>query len=266
MTAQEGSLKLEEQIRQLLLTWDEYRERDWQPPLEFKFEKPGQKFEFVGVRHSHDPKNPELAELKRKFQAFSATQGTERSIVFVEGGVPDTENKVEAEQIRKDGESGLITLMAERAGMHVDSPEPDSALVTSQLLEKFSVDEVLTYYLARRIDQWHRMPDRPELEPYATPPGKYLHPLINPELLSWEALNQAFERVTGKRISPEYESTMREYSDPSINAVARECSNLRDVHIVKRILDEWEAGKSIFATFGWSHLAIQEPALRALLK
>ena len=53
--------------------------------------------------------------------------------------------------------------------------------------------------------------------------------------------------------------------DSFVNRILRESSLIRDKYIVTQIYKYWKNGTSMFAVYGYSHVVMQEPALRYMV-
>lgn len=259
-----------EDIEPLLYSYNEWKSVYKKIPYSFTIEKNGQYLYYFGANHSHDPKNEQFPLLRECWKDFLEKTDGENAVVFVEGGL---RKLLEGEEtaIKQDSESGFITFLANNAHVPVHCPEPNRTTERSELLKKFSKEEVQYYYFARVAHAWHRRDLKPDFEEYI---GHYLKKdkadsgwqdfdfsfehmkLIHKKLFGDDFENN--EQFSFRNINPTVENSV-------INKVARACSTHRNVHIVSEIIKFWKEGKNIFVVFGGSHAIVQEPALRRLL-
>jgi len=66
-------------------------------------------------------------------------------IALVEGGTRKV-HKTEGQAILEDGEAGLLTFLADKDRISIDSPEPDRKDEMKGLESDFSRDEIEYYY------------------------------------------------------------------------------------------------------------------------
>ena len=218
--------------------------------------------------HKSDLKEFEVsATLQNMFdQGYEAEALAERLKAF--------SGMVEEESIVHDGGMGLLTYLAHEAGVESYSPEPSEHEERAELEKYFSREEIQYYYFARAVDQWTRKAEpRLDLEIYIE---SFLR--ADARGSGWNDFDFSFanmkaihHRLFGTEVDPSAEdfwySVTNPVSGPSvINQVAGACSHFRDEHIVKEIVQRMQNGESIFAQYGYSHVVMQEPLLRALLK
>jgi hypothetical protein len=205
--------------------------------------------------------------LREYWGKFLEKTGKENAVVFIEGGLRKFD-KNEETIIKRNGEGGLITWLANVAGIPTHSPEPNRVEEMEALLQKFSKEEIAYYYFARSVHSRHRLDPKPEFEAY-----------INKYLEGWKKIWKDFDfsienmkRIHKDIFGDEFNENEDRFSyvNPTIeksviNKVARACSTYRNVHVVSEILKFWQEGKNIFVVFGGSHAVMQEPALQKLL-
>ena len=250
-----------------LLPREKYAERQKEmgefPTMEI--EKHGQALYYFGANHSHDPENPQYDMLRHYWEAWLQKTDPRNRLVLVEGGKRHLHSD-EKEAIRKDAEGGLATFLADQEKIPTESPEPDDHILRAQLLEKHSPIDIGLYGFLTTADSWSEMlpENRPDLQTFAhnATRRRYYSDF------SYEELVSAFESKIGIPFDPE---KIHEYCEPNrtdtiINKVARTNSDIRDQHIAEQIISYWKDGKSLFVVFGYGHLVIEEPMLRAAIK
>lgn len=257
---------LEEKINGLLMSWEEYKTREWPAPYIVEIKKDQQTLTFFGAEHSNDPEHPQFVDINTRWQEFRRIGKRENQIVFVEGGDPPVESDNEAEQIKEYGEPGQVVLLAERAGVKLESPEPSDADILADLLEVCEQDAIIAYFSTRALSQWHTSGKPVAVERYLE---HHLTEMNRP--MSFAEIDAALKKVLGNSFDYEDTESIDSANDPlqftgPSNEVARQCSLLRDIYIVRRFIEEWEKGNSVFAVYGLSHVVVQERALRELLK
>ena len=169
------------------------------------------------------------------------------------------------EAIKKHGEQGLLTLLADQEGIEKISPEPDEVLEIKELVKHFSKEDIEYYYFARVVAQWNRLIDKPDFEEYLnrylTRDGK------NSGWTDFEFTIENMAKIHDKTHDHKFDSENYQcfYRDsaPNVNPVAD--YPFRDEHILNEILKYWKQGKSIFVVFGSGHAIVLEKALNTLL-
>lgn len=243
----------------------EFNEKGILPPYFYEIERDGQRLFFLGAKHIHDPEDKQNKVIKSYWQNFLKITNKENCIVLNEGGTRPTYNS-EEDAIQKDGEAGLIIRLARQEGIETFSPEPDLKSEIDNLLNKFSQDEIIYYYFARLVNQWHRFKEKPDFEHYFDPYFKRYK-----EVNSWKDFDFSVEymiRVHNQTHDHEFNKEDREcvYTDshPGRNRVAEADSRLRNEHIFAEIKRLWDEDRNIFIVYGSGHFIVLEKAIKSL--
>lgn len=253
-----------------LMTYEEYSRNGHPLPYVYEIEDGAQKLTYFGAEHSFDPEDEQVARVKGAWEEFLRKVDRQNAVVFVEGGARDSNEESEAIAIHEDGETGLSTYLANQEHVPVFSPEPNTKEVVDQLKLHFKADEILYYFFARGVAQWHRLAPQPEFDTYLQ--GLFSDEAValgyDPDILG--ELSQTHERLFGKKLDIQDVDHFDQAEDPITitsvsNEVARATSILRDKHIMGEVENKWKEGKSIFIVYGASHAVMQEPALRSML-
>ncbi len=253
-----------------LMTYEEYENAEQIFPHFFEVEKNGQLISYFGAEHIGDPSHEQNAQIETAWESFVTRTEKDHTIVFVEGGLGDTQ-KAKEESIRHGEEGGLATYLAEQAGIPVESPEPSLSYEVAELLKQFSKEEILYYYFSRAVDQWKRTENSEDVL-------KYVQQLISDEAEALgfaennilATLSETHKKIFGTEFDMNDLEQFEKAADPvniySVsNQVARATSILRDQYILKEIEKKWHEGKSLFIVYGATHAIMQEPAIRHLV-
>ncbi len=269
----------DEYIKSLLYTY-----ADWgtighkAQPYHIELANQGQSLFYFGANHSRDPENIQYPALRAYWHEFLEKAETRKAIVLLEGGLrPLAKNEKDA--IHKNSEAGFMTFLANKEKINVESPEPSNYDERQELLMQFSKEEIQYYYFARMVNQWLNLPTELKKE------SGYSFELYLGSSLTYDQKESAwvgfdfslnnmkaihktlFKSDFNIKDKDFFSSLINPRKDISvINGVAGACSRFRDVFIIKRIIELWGEGKSIFAVFGGAHLILQERALQELLK
>src|SRR4051812_4085722 len=110
------------EIKSLLLTWDEYNQKEFSVPYVFKIEKPDKKLVYFGARHSFDASDDQFRQLDEEWNKFASFQ-SQKKIAIGEGGPrPLPENLLMG--IKDHGEQGFLKCKASDAQIEVMYPDP----------------------------------------------------------------------------------------------------------------------------------------------
>lgn len=253
------------------MTYDEYKKTRHKIPYFFSIEKNNQYLFYFGAKHSFDPKHKQFRLLKNYWKKFLNKTKKKKAIVLVEGGErPVSKNEIQS--IKEGGEGDFMTFLANQENIETVSPEPEEDYERSELLKKFSREEIQYYYFARVVYQWNNLLDKPDFE-------KYISAFLKSDEKSsnWRDFDFSLENmkeVHKKLFKKDFNQNDKEFfysiinptfSAAVINLVSRESSTIRDNHIVKEIKKYWNKGKNIFIVYGSSHAVMQESVLREVL-
>ncbi len=259
-------------IKDLLSTYKEYAVSMHTKPYTYSIDKGQQVLYYFGASHSNDPADPQFIQLKDFWSEFlNKTEGKQR-IALNEGGLRKPLDD-EKEAIINDSEAGLITSLATKNNILIESPEPTRLIDIGVLAEKYTKDQIQYYYFARMVYQWNRMNINQSFEEYI---DEFLK--ADKELNGWkdfdfslENMKQIHKNLFGGEFDERdseffYNIIKPTYRTTVINCFSQDQGVNRDSFIVKEIVKFWEKGNNIFIVFGEAHAFIQGPALEALLK
>ena len=218
---------------------------------------------FYGVRHTSDPRDPQIAEIERLWREFRP------ELAFSEGGIrPKSASRDEA--IRHHGEPGLLRVLADSARVPLRDLEPPSHEEAAALARDFPPEQVKLFYLLRYVADYSSAREQP-IEDYAEgtlklvrhrwklegPPGSIeevqaLAKRCLPQLADWRAVPR------------DWFSPVR--NDTFLNELARRSGRYRDCHMAPLIAAAVRSGKRVFVLAGSGHAIMQERALRSALE
>ena len=251
-------------------TYEKYLQKDQPLPYVFEVKNGEKKLVYFGAKHFYDPEDEQVEEVSRAWEDFLKRTAGQDALVLVEGGTRDVAiNEVTA--IERDGEAGLISYLAAQAGVSVESPEPPKSYEIDELLKSFKKEEILYYYFARAVAQWHRTDKSVDWE-------SYIRQILSDEArgLGYQSdflgvISEIHHRIFSAKLDVNDEDHFNQAEDPTVitsvsSEVARATSILRDQYILGEVEKKWKEGKSLFVVYGGTHAVMQEPALRALLE
>lgn len=250
-----------------MMSWDTYsRSSQWYKwPYVLNIYTPHGGLFYFGVKHSDDPSDEQFKEIEAFWRQFDP------EIAFYEGPELIVAEKTRNEAIHNAGERGLVRYLA---GSHVtvNSMEPEFADEVAQLLSKYRPEQVKTFYIIR---------DKVFYDGLTSPSGtleEYLQHSI-----ATTSVEAALKNVRPHTIS-ELQSTFAEnfpdegsyknvparWVDPSktdtrLNEISRAIDDFRNQVMVAKLSEAVCKQKRVFAVVGWSHVVMQEAAIRALL-
>ncbi len=220
----------------------------------------------LGTVHTHDPDDPQLAEMEQKFAAFNPNE------VLIEGGKwPVAASKREA--MSNYGELGLAHFLAKERALTAGDADPGFAAEMTHVSALHGAEETKLYYVLRMLPQFRREADSTPLEAkvarwlnYATfdevPSLKGVMVSI-PEL---DAATRKWFPAAGDWRDAKWESVYTDVHTPPLKGVAWTSIHFRDNYLTEQLVKGLRAGKRILAVVGLTHLDAQRAAvLPALL-
>ncbi len=255
------------------MTYKEYAKIRHPIPYYLKLTSGSNLLYYFGEKHSFDPAHPQWKEEKDFWKEFLEHTSDHKRIVFIEGGIRGDEIN-EEQSIIKHGGMGLATYLAHQENIETFSPEPDEVHERAELEKDFSREEIQYYYFARMVHQWGNKHDpKPDFE-------EYMNRSLEGDKKSSDWSDFDFSMDAMKKIHHIIFKTKFNENDTNffynainpvviqsvVNKVSRMSSEIRDTYIVQQIEKYMNDGYSIFAQFGCSHVVMQEPLLREVLK
>lgn len=254
-----------------LMSFEQYNKINHKIPYPLKLKLGKYYLFYFGESHRYDPKDKQWVLVRKFWKEFlQATRGKKR-IVFLEGGHTDPDKTAE-EGIRKGSGMGLVAFLAAEEGLKVFSPEPSEKYERQQLEKKYSRKVIQYYYFARVVHQWGRLVNpKPDFEHYI---ARYL--IGDKKQSGWKkfdfslsGMKKIHVELFKKAFNHKDTGFFAKLSNPTIlatpvNHVARASNLVRDENIVNEIKKYNKRGYSIFAQYGYTHVAMQEPLLKEI--
>ncbi len=262
--------KLMLSYNQMIDKYQELHEIGYEYPYFYEITKDNKHLFYVGARHVFDPSDSSIEKIKSYWHKFLEVTNKSNCVVMIEGGYDEIEES-EDKAIRNGGEASLLIYLSAKEGITWYSPEPEYSEELTKLRTKFSDDEVLYQRFATSVAQWFRLVEpKPKLETYIARTIEKDVELMN---IKFDVSLENFAKIHNKTHDHEFSlNTCQQQqncfyldSNPSENAVSAESSNIRNIHIAKEVIKQWEDNKSIFIIFGSGHAIVHEPAFKKLL-
>ncbi len=219
---------------------------------------------YFGVEHTACPSHPQLISLEQSWSAFRP------DIAFSEGGVwPLMPTREEA--ISNFGEGGLLRFLAAHDSVPIFSLEPSRIEEVLKLRHEFEAEEIKLFYVLRQVVQYRRGHKEASLDDYIT---EMLHVLSQAVGLEGPPCDLNDLESSCRRHFPklsDWRQAPAEWFDPTVdglimNRLSRAASRIRDVYMVKLLTEEVKQGRRVFAVVGYSHVVMQEKALRQAIE
>ena len=263
--------------KNLLLTTEEYEALPgtirWKVPYIYSLKNKEQTLFYFGAKHVMDPKHPEIEFLREQWLNFLDDKSKEETVVIYEGYVSEKGLSTVEDSVKNYGESGAIVFFANQSNVQSFCPEPTVQDDATELLKKFSKEEVFYFYMIRGVVSWQRKAEPEDFNEFILRNAKRYK-----DAFCWENFNFAFDptilqihrKIFGKEFDLSDKEFIRKIPSPAfnesiINDVARMSSQGRNFAILDCIGKFWEEGKNIFVVYGASHAIMQERAIKDMV-
>ena len=245
-----------------IMSYEEYRTIEIFAPYLLQASDDSGELFYFGAEHSACPQHPQMTQIEEAWSSFKP------DIAFSEGGVwPLMPTRDEA--ISNFGEGGLLRFLAARDSVPIFSLEPSRVEEVLKLRREFDPEAIKLFYVLRQVMQYRRgkVYDEADLDAYAT---EVLHVFSRVAGMDSPPQNLAeFEMACPRRFPHlrDWRQSPSDWFDPladvSItNRISRAVGRIRDVHMVKLLAEEVQQGRRVFAVAGYTHVVMQEKALR----
>ncbi len=209
---------------------------------------------YYGARHSQDPADPQIADLRARWDAFEPTaalcEGRRRGYFL---GPP-------FEWIAGLPEPALVHALARRDGVPLYSLEPDYASEVALLLRQFSARDVALYFTLRVYMSEAQGEENEalfrDLLAKRTDVDGLRTAFADP------AAAQEFWRAEYAQAGPLLSRTS---FPPRLSEIDHASRLVRGEHMARVLIELVERGERVFAVVGSGHVIRQEWALRAAL-
>lgn len=243
-----------------ILTYREYATIQHGVPYVLEFSVGDGALLIYGIRHTFDPTNPLVADIKEEWERFGPT------VAYNEGGNPPAESSIQA-AVGKWGEPGLVRFLAAWYRVPVATFEPFRKAQTEALLESYTTEQVKVFealltYLTFRKSKSDKTAEVFMNGVLGDKNGIQVPPHNVKEL-----------EVAYRKLFPghrDWRSVPDEWFDPTktiqyTNEIQSDAGHFRDRHIFNVLVARARRGDRVLAVIGSSHVPVLEPALTAAL-
>src|SRR5262245_18844548 len=212
-----------------------------------------------GARHTKDPDDPQIADLKRRWQEFRPT------VALVEGRMGALVEGFQ-DPVRTFGESGLVLGMARQQRVRAYTWEPPVDREIALVLESHPRESVALYYILRPYfsNLRHGRPSDPDdfVEEYRRKRTRW--PGLEGTFASVAEIDAVWRRdFAGEK---DWRDTSDEQPLPGyLHKVWKASNAARDEHFARVIIDLVRRNERVFAVSGSSHAVKLDAALRKAL-
>jgi len=219
---------------------------------------------YYGAFHKVDLEHPQFMDIEERWVDFQPT------VAFCEGRIWPLE-KSRKEAIRRHGEQGLLRFLASRDNIPLKCLDPPMYRQAKYLRRRFIPSHVKIYFILRQaaINQMLKrdiddlryvgrlLRSFKEVSGYDCPPRslvdfKFLVSKIFPDLDDW------------RMISPSFFHSVEQ--GRFLAKIHLQLNDFRDDIMLRNIMAALKKGERVFALVGRSHVVMQEPTLRTVLK
>ncbi len=245
------------------MTYEEYGKVEHGRPYPLEVGGGPGRLLYFGIGHTRDPADPQLAEMRRRWEGFRPT------VALCEGHLPFFVGTREG-AFREFGESAVVYDLAGESGIEIHSLEPTREEEAAHLLEQFPAERVALFLTLRRYVSLRRGegPEGVEKRVRGMLGRVKGLPGLGETFPDLEAMARFHAREFPDR--PDWREVPEAFFDPGrtdtwMNEVHTRSNRFRDAHMVALLVRLVRRGERVFATVGASHVVMAEPALRAAL-
>ena len=244
---------------QQILSYKQYASIQHKNPYVLEFHVGTGALLFYGAEHTGDPKDPQIADIERRWAAFHTT------VAYNEGGNPPTPRDPE-DAVHKYAEAGFLRYLAGRDQVPVATFEPSFDDEISYLVKHYSPEQLKTFYVLRQVTEARRLQDSTASDDRTK---NWLADYLPAHGLKNSPKTLAELTDTCKRLFPEladWHKVSENWFDPTesghyTNELANDSGMFRDQYIFRLLVARARRGDRVFAVIGASHVVVQEPAL-----
>ena len=242
-----------------ILTYKQYASIRHKSPYILEFKTGSGALLFYGAEHTGDPKDPQIADIERRWVAFHPTAA------YNEGGDPPTLGDRD-DAVHQYAEPGLLRFLAGRDKVPVATFEPAFDDEVSYALKTYSPVQVKVFYTLRQVTEARVAAGSTSLDERIK---EWLSGYL-PEHGLKNGPNTLEEfTVACKNLFPElgdWRKVSEDWFDPTqsgryTNELANDTGVFRDKYIFRVLVNRAKRGDRVFAVIGSSHVVVQEPAL-----
>lgn len=233
--------------------------------------------EYFGAKHLYDSNHPQFEAIQRAFGEFA--NNAESPTVLVEGSLSVNTSDMDS-AIKTAGERGFVAHLARERNIAVESIEPSRVDEVTFLLNFYPCEQIEYYYFLRASRDYYR---KGKGKNVGISFDEYAQGILSShrdrfgELEGWKDFDFSLDSIrnTHKNLfdsdfDPNDETFAGTHIDPKghvslINEISARCDQFRDLHHLKKIKEQLEAGRQVFVVSGEEHAVVQRPVLEKLL-
>jgi hypothetical protein len=250
-------------LPQPIQTTEEHDLIDHPTPYSLELSHGGGSLMYIGVAHTKDADDEQIALIKTKWAEFKPTIALcEGRLGFFIGGLDLG--------VGQFGEPGAVYRLARANDVPVYTLEPDIPGEVADLLERWSPQKVALFYVLRTYmsDRRSEGSDNAAAIVAKAISKRTRWPGLEGSIRDVAHLDSLFRtqlpQLGDWRTMPE-EAMWPGDTTTYLNLIATRSSYFRDVHMVRLLSQLIRKGERVFAVVGACHVVMQETALRALL-
>lgn len=223
----------------------------------------------VGISHTYDNNNPQIAALKKLYLNFKP------DITINEGGQITKTFGIEKEAVEQNGEIGLVKYLSDLDHKPLINGDIEDSLEFKLMLKKYPKEDLFLYYIMERLVIPYlngAYGDKPFDQLYAKALQKWFikegFP-VDKELQDFEGFKKLYQSKIGHplelSLNPDIELFDYVNPDCAYCAIGRTSKVLRDSVLLGKISHELQTHDKVMVVFGHGHILAIEPALKRML-
>lgn len=259
---------IKKDIKPDILRYEDYLKKEIHLPYILDLKNKTKHLVYYGAAHSFDPADTMFADIEKRFHNLKP------DIVFNEGGDDWPVINHRDSTIRLTGDPGFIRYLCRKNNVPVKSIEPPDSFEYKHLLTKYKKEDIVLMYFCRQIEQLQNQGEisnnyfEKYMDSFISDLKNNGMPLNNDEI-KFSFMKNYYEKFFHSKFNwKKFDPTNYQpiYSKTLLNEICRESTYFRDRYIVSIIEETLKIKNKIFVVMGGSHLVIEEPVLRYLMK
>jgi len=235
-----------------------------------------------GLEHSKNPRDEQFVRIEKLFNKFISRNSFKKNMVILTEGALLKKVEEKEKMIEKYGEIGILTYLAKKNEIEIESIEPLFKEMIKVTKEKRFKEKKIALWVAVNV-LWGKLRQSKEKRNLSMEDIKkseknlrVIYKNIGLNILKKREeitnfLKKEFKKETKKDIFNLKITELKECQSPfldktTINNVSSYVNFAKDYLIAEKILKKLKLGKNIFVVLGHNHIVAQEPAFRSFFK
>ena len=254
------------------MSYEEYAGKKHSTPYVYHYKSSTQDLIFFGVRHTRNYQDTQFSNLFEKWSEFIMSDNRKKILLIEKIEVPVLKSDLE-KSVKAYGEAGYGIFLAQSDFIPVAIGEPQKNEIVEDLLNTFTKEEILLFYICSDIKHWQLNTMDRTIDKFLSDQNiKYKISLSIPDLnVDKIYTKKLFENILGMNFDENDKLNLQQVTDPRnnntiLNRISRQQSLFRNLYIMNIIEKYWLEGYSLFVLYGAGHAYMQQKPLEDLVR